>query len=251
MKRALPIIAAAAIAVLVALGARNYWTDIAAPQHTSPTASSTSAEALVKAGLAVEVEGRIVVDAAASLELLDQIPSGATVAPDYDRDQFGQRWADIDRNGCDTRNDILRRDLVDLQLKPDTNGCVVLAGTLEDLYTGQSIDFVRGQGTSELVQIDHVWALSLSWEHGAATWSIEQREQFANDPLNLQAVDGSANASKSDSGPGEWLPSDPDAWCEYIARFILIADVYALTIAPADRAASESVLTGCDPAQVG
>ena len=126
----------------------------------------------------------------------------------------------------------------------------MLAGTLEDLYTGQSIDFVRGQGTSELVQIDHVWALSLSWDHGAATWSIEQREIFANDPLNLQAVDGGANASKSDSGPGEWLPSDPDAWCEYVARFILIADVYALTLAPADRATSETVLAGCTAVQV-
>lgn len=250
MKRALPILAATAIAVLVALGAGNYWTRMTAPQHTSPTASSTSAELLLEAGLADEIDGRIVVDAAATLDVLEQIPTGGTTTADYDRDQFGQRWADTDRNGCDTRNDILRRDLIDLQLKPGTNGCVVLTGTLEDLYTGQTIDFLRGQGTSELVQIDHVWALSLSWDHGAATWSIEQRERFANDPLNLQAVDGSANASKSDSGPGEWLPSDSDAWCEYIARFVLIADVYALTLAPADRATSEAVLAGCTAVQV-
>jgi hypothetical protein len=245
MKRALPLTVGGVIVALLALGAGNGFSLELGPQPTSPVASSSGAQALVDAGLAATDHGAVLVDAAAVLELLEQIPTGAAAAEPYDRDEFGQRWADADRNGCDTRNDILRRDLVDQQLKPGTNGCVVLAGTLHDFYTGQAISFVRGQGTSELVQIDHLWPLSLSWDHGAATWSLEQRESFANDPLNLQAVDGSQNASKSDSGPSEWLPADPDAWCEYVARFALVADVYQLTIDADDRQRSQSVLAGC------
>lgn len=79
----------------------------------------------------------------------------------YSRDQFGQSWSedvtvDSGHNGCDTRNDILQRDLTGSQIKPGTHGCVVLAGTLADPYTAQSIAFIRGQGTSDDVQIDHV-----------------------------------------------------------------------------------------------
>ena len=246
MKRALPLAAAVAIGALVAIGAGQSCPLTLEAAPSSPIASSGGAQSLVDAGLATSEHGVIVVDSAAVLELLEQLPAGdQPAAAPYDRDQFGQRWADTDRNGCDTRNDILRRDLEDLQLKPGTNGCVVLAGTLSDLYTGHEISFVRGQGTSELVQIDHLWPLSLSWHHGTATWSIEQREAFANDPINLQAVDGSENASKSDSGPAEWLPSDPDAWCEYAARFVLVAHVYRLSIAVDDRQRTQSILESC------
>jgi len=103
----------------------------------------------------------------------------------YTRDQFGQSWFDTDRNGCDTRNDILRRDLTSRQMK---NACKVMAGTLTpDPYTGTSIRFIYG-GASE-VDIDHVVALSDAWQKGAARWPAGKRLAFANDPLNLLAVD--------------------------------------------------------------
>ena len=124
----------------------------------------------------------------------------------YDRDQFGQAWYDLDRNGCDTRNDILRRDLKNFSLKAGTNGCLVLKGTLNGPYTGKTIKFVRGTHTSSDVQIDHVVALSDAWQKGAQQMSPSERRQLANDPLNLLAVDGPTNASKGDGDAATWLP---------------------------------------------
>jgi hypothetical protein len=63
--------------------------------------------------------------AANRLKIATPKPSG------YDRDGFGQRWADVDRNGCDQRNDVLRRDLVKRHTKPGTNGCVLAKGVLK------------------------------------------------------------------------------------------------------------------------
>src|SRR3954447_19857814 len=85
----------------------------------------------------------------------------------YERDNFGSGWVDTDRNGCDTRNDVLARDLSNETFKPGTRNCVVLTGTLADPYSGRSIAFQRGQGTSDDVQIDHVVALSDAWQKGA------------------------------------------------------------------------------------
>ena len=99
----------------------------------------------------------------------------------YDRALFGQAWADVDRNGCDTRNDVLRRDLTAYVLKTGTHGCLVLSGTLHDPYTGTTIAFVRGQSTSAKVQIDHVVALSDAWQKGAQQWSTSRRTAYAND----------------------------------------------------------------------
>lgn len=87
----------------------------------------------------------------------------------YDRAMFGETWTDNvnvegGRNGCDTRNDILRRDLVNIVVKPGSKGCAVESGTLNDPYTGKTIQFVRGQDTSTAVQIDHVVALSNAWQ---------------------------------------------------------------------------------------
>jgi len=120
----------------------------------------------------------------------------------YTRAQFGQAWYDTDHNGCDTRNDILRRDLKSKQMQ---NACKVMAGTLApDPYSGKSIRFVYG-GASE-VDIDHLVALSDAWQKGAATWAAGKRLALANDPLNLLAVDSSTNRSKGDGDAATWLP---------------------------------------------
>ena len=144
----------------------------------------------------------------------------------YDRGLFGQAWADVDRNGCDTRNDMLRRDLTAYTLKAGTNGCLVLTGTLHDPYTGTSIAFVRGPGTSTRIQIDHVVALSDAWQKGAQRWSSAQRTAFANDPLNLLAVDGPTNQRKGDGDAATWLPPRKAYRCAYVARQIAVKHKY-------------------------
>ncbi|WP_025104757.1 HNH endonuclease family protein [Microbacterium paraoxydans] len=161
----------------------------------------------------------------------------------YVRADFGQRWADVDRNGCDTRNDILARDLTDLTFKPGTHDCVVLSGVLYDRYTEETIQFLRVSEGYQPVQVDHVVPLFVGWTSGAEAWSPEKREQFANDPLNLQTT--TANQQKGESTPSGWMPASPTAACEYSARYVTVLDTYDLTIAAADAAALRSTLTNC------
>jgi hypothetical protein len=163
----------------------------------------------------------------------------------YDRDLFGQAWADVDRNGCDTRNDVLRRDLSAFVLKAGTHGCLVLSGTLHDPYTGRTIGFVRGQQTSIAVQIDHVVALSDAWQKGAQQWSADTRERFANDPLNLLAVDGPTNSRKSDGDAATWLPPAKAYRCRYVARQVAVKRAYGLWVTSAEKVAIARVLSSC------
>lgn len=159
----------------------------------------------------------------------------------YTRDQFGQSWFDTDRNGCDTRNDMLRRDLVGRQMK---NACKVLAGTLApDPYTGTSVRFVYG-GASE-VDIDHVVALSDAWQKGAASWPAGKRLALANDPLNLLAVDASANRSKGDGDTATWLPANKAYRCSYVARQVAVKGKYGVWVTSSERTAMTRVLTSC------
>ncbi len=182
-------------------------------------------------------------DAQAVLQAIPATP-GDSVAT-YDRAAFGPAWADSDRNGCDQRNDVLARDLTAVAFKVGTHDCVVLSGRLLDAYTGRTIAFIRGQDTSAAVQVDHVVPLSWAWQHGAAAWTPGMREQLATDLLNLQAVDGPTNESKSDQGPATWLPPATGYQCLYVTRFAYIVSIYKLSIDPADRGAMNNVLSTC------
>nr|WP_244304623.1 HNH endonuclease family protein [Leucobacter viscericola] len=161
----------------------------------------------------------------------------------YDRTaQFGAAWTDVDRNGCDTRNDILARDLSDVTL---SGSCRVMSGTLEDPLTGSTINFVRGQQTSSAVQIDHIVPLSDAWQKGAQQLTQDKRIAFANDPRNLQAVSGRANAQKSDGDAATWLPENKAFRCEYVDRQITVKAAYKLWVTQAEKAAMIRVLDSC------
>ncbi|PFG41769.1 excalibur calcium-binding domain-containing protein [Isoptericola jiangsuensis] len=163
----------------------------------------------------------------------------------YDRDEFGPAWADVDHNGCDTRNDILARDLAGETFKDGTHDCVVLTGTLDDPYTATRIEFRRGQTTSTAVQIDHVVALSDAWQKGAQQLDAEDRALLANDPLNLLAVDGPTNGAKGDKDAATWLPPYKGVRCAYVARQIAVKQVYDLWVTPAEHDAMARVLSTC------
>jgi hypothetical protein len=166
---------------------------------------------------------------------------GRAAKTGYSRAAFGQTWFDADRNGCDTRNDVLRRDLAARQMK---NSCKVLAGTLSpDPYTGTFIRFVYG-GASE-VDVDHVVALSDAWQKGAARWAAGKRLAFANDPLNLLAVDAHTNRSKGDGDTATWLPPNHAYRCTYVARQVAVKRKYAVWVTAAESAAMTRVLSGC------
>jgi hypothetical protein len=200
---------------------------------TSPTVGEITGE-YTATGTAAETLAKLTVD---------DNPSKAG----YDRTSFGYRETDADGNGCDVREDVLARDLTDVQYK-SAGSCKVQSGTLDDPYTGKTIHFQRGRDTSSAVQIDHVVALENAWQSGASEWSKAKRYEYGNDMYNLLAVDGPANQEKGSASAAYWLPTNGDYRCDYVARQIGVKDKYGLTVTTKEKRAMLSVLHGC-PAQ--
>lgn len=183
-------------------------------------------------------------DSTPALTLLGTLEvKGRAPKTGYDREQFGPAWSDVDRNGCDTRNDILARDLTGVSFKPGTRDCVVIGGTLAEPYTGQTLTFSKQN--ADAVHIDHVVALSDAWQKGARPWPASQRLAFANDPLNLLAVDGPANSSKSNGDAATWLPANKSYRCQMVARQVAVKAKYGLWVTAAERDAIDRVLREC------
>jgi hypothetical protein len=158
----------------------------------------------------------------------------------YTRAQFGDGWGTS--LGCDTRNMILERDLMNVVREQN---CRVISGILHDPYTGKDIPFTRGESTSADVQIDHVVALSDAWQTGAQQLPYERRVALANDPLNLLAVDGPSNENKSDGDAATWLPPNKSFRCQYVKRQIAIKHKYELWVTPAEQTAMAAILQKC------
>jgi Protein of unknown function (DUF1524) len=183
---------------------------------------------------------------ASALAALSAIPvKGRAPMTGYSRSQFGKGWVDTDHDGCDTRNDVLARDLTGETVEPGTHGCVVLTGTLADPYSGRTIAFRRGATTSTAVQIDHVVALGDAWQTGAQRWDAATRTAFANDPRELLAVDGPLNEQKGDGDAATWLPPNKAYRCAYVARQVAVKVAYGLWMTQAEKDASATVLATC------
>ncbi|HVV38353.1 MAG TPA: HNH endonuclease family protein [Acidimicrobiales bacterium] len=227
MARVRVVVAAlAAGALLLACGASTKG----APSTTSTAVTKTTTTTAVVVGTA--------------LAALDTIPiKGRAPKTGYARSEFGPAWADVDHNGCDTRNDILQRDLRDIAFRPNTHDCVVISGTLEEPYTGQTMQFDKAK--AYFIQIDHVVALGDAWQKGAQQLTPEQREAFANDPLELLAVNGSANESKGDGDAATWLPPNKPYRCAYVARQVAVKAKWHLWMTAAEADASRRVLARC------
>ncbi|GAB2784081.1 HNH endonuclease family protein [Streptomyces daliensis] len=185
-------------------------------------------------------------DKAEARDLIGKVETkGRSPKTGYERDEFGYAWKDtvdgipLGRNGCDTRNDLLKRDGDDVRFRSGSD-CVVVSLTLADPYTGKSLEWRKQNATS--VQIDHVVPLSYGWQLGAARWNENKREQLANDPLNLLPVDGPANSAKRDAGPASWLPPYKGIRCAYVTRFAQVAVKYEMPVTSADK---RMMLTQC------
>ena len=272
------------------LGALGVWGLMTVSPVQADDASSGSAQDSASSELAAlheapwDQRGDFILSPKASLEALSELPADAPAAQSWSEGGsrtgwFGEAWTDVDGDGCDTRNEILARDLTDADYSrakgvqgrdqgvgqgaavcPDAT---VWSGTLHDPYTGSTIKFQRGQGTSEAVQIDHVVPLNYLYAHGAWAWDQRTRLLAANDPLNLLAVDGKANQAKSACGPATcptgstetgswetaagrgWWPPDDSYRCSYAARFVSVAAAYNLGLPQADADALRTTLTDC------
>jgi hypothetical protein len=225
-------VAAVVIAMIV-----SWWYDFS-PQATDPVPGSPSRS------------------------VIDELLTAVTVVPErphpggYDRDcgsgagcVFGQAWTDEHpgpggHDGCDTRNNVLARDLREVVLRPGSGDCIVTAGTLDDPYTGARVDFQRAYANA--VHIDHIYPLAAAWDHGASTWTAELRRQFANDvPYNLIAVDGAANMTKRDHTPSGWLPPAPGYRCWFAGKYLTVALRYGLPITVEDHGALTDAAETC------
>lgn len=217
-RRIIALLAAVIVIFVTLLTNGDMWQPVA-PQPTNVPGESTGGAA----------------------ELLATLPvKGRAPKTGYERTQFGDGWAIT--QGCDTRNIILHRDLKTPIVGED---CKVLSGILEDPYTGKTIVFKRGTGTSDDVQIDHVVALSNAWQTGAQQLTATQRQQLANDPLELLAVDGPANQQKSDGDAATWLPANKAFRCQYVARQIAVKAKYSLWVTSAEKDAIDRILATC------
>ncbi|MDR7329173.1 HNH endonuclease family protein [Corynebacterium guangdongense] len=186
--------------------------------------------------------------AAAARQQLAELPiKGRAPLTGYDRDAFGPAWTDDvavtgGHNGCDTRNDILRRDLVDTVIREGTHGCLVESGVLHDPFSAQTIDFNRGDGQ---VDIDHVVALANAWVTGAQFWDDATRRDFANDPVNLLAVDSGLNRQKGAGDAATWLPPNTSFRCDYVSTQIRVKHTYGLWVTQAEADAMSRELDRC------
>lgn len=179
---------------------------------------------------------QLAIDQLATLEVKGRAPKTG-----YARTEFGAGWQ-TDAIGCTVRNAILKRDLYDVIVD---ERCRVLRGTLQDPYTGKQVPFVRGEQTSDDVQIDHVVALSNAWQTGAQLLDKPRRIALANDPMNLLAVEGGANQQKGDSDAATWLPPNKTYRCAYVTRQIAVKHTYMLWVTPAEKDAMARVLRTC------
>ncbi|GAB18346.1 hypothetical protein GOEFS_052_00190 [Gordonia effusa NBRC 100432] len=208
---------------------------------------------IVAAGLLVSTLESPSMQSRNMLAQLAKIPVLAQRPPhrdDYDRSAFGIAWSDQTDvadagNGCDTRNDILARDLTDIRTGA-TSGCAraVISGELRSPYTGGFVAFRRGRNSTD-IQIDHIVPLSFAWDMGANNWSAAQRANLANDPANLVAVDGPSNMAKGDQEPGRWMPPAEAFRCQYATQFVVVVGAYRLYLDVRSRDVLARVLRTC------
>ncbi|MDZ4090728.1 MAG: HNH endonuclease family protein [Arthrobacter sp.] len=241
-RQAWALLAAAALAVVAGLG----WFFTAGQfAAVGPPTDGPREAPVLAAGWMNPVPAVRAVPRGAASALLDTLPvKGRAGRDNYDRSAFGQAWLDVDRNGCDTRNDILRRDLSGTEFTGESR-CRVAGGTFREPYTGRQLTFRRGAGSSAEVQIDHVVALGDAWQKGAQQLTAAQRESLANDPLNLIAVDGPANQDKSASDAATWLPPNKAFRCHYVARQVSVKAAYRLWVTAAEKDAMRRILATC------
>lgn len=179
----------------------------------------------------------------AALNVLEKLEvKGRAPKTGYDREQFYRSWPKID--GCNLRQRIIKRELGETA-KLDTDNCTVLSGEFDEPYTGQHLIFYQKSDLSSGVQIDHVVALSDAWQKGAQQLTSDERYNLATDPLNLLAVESSANQQKSDGDAATWLPKNKSFRCEYVARQVSVKYKYSLWVTQAEHDAIERVLQTC------
>lgn len=175
-----------------------------------------------------------------ALQLLDRIPVGAERGTGYDREDW-PHWLDLDGDCMNARHEVLAAEsLVPVRLSVD--GCDVESGLWRDAFTAEVY-----RDPSDL-DVDHFVPLAEAHRSGGYSWSQERRVDYANDLEDLRAliaVSASANRSKSDKGPEEWLPPDTTYHCRYVADWVAIKVRWSLSMDERERVTVGNLLRDC------
>ena len=145
-------------------------------------------------------------------------------------------------DGCSLRQIIIKRELGNTAV---LDGCDVISGSYVEPYTGSEMMFYQKSDFSRKIQIDHLVALSDAWQKGAQYQNKDDRYRLATDPLNLIAVDSSANQQKSDGDAATWLPPNKAFRCQYVARQVSVKYKYSLWVTQAEHDAIANILENC------
>lgn len=183
-------------------------------------------------------------DAPLAIEVLERLKvKGRAPKTNYSREQFYETWPNID--GCSLRQRIIKREFGDTATVSEKDNCSVVSGEYDEPYTGSHLVFYEKSEISSGIQIDHVVALSDAWQKGAQNLSSSERYKLATDPLNLLAVNATANQNKSDGDAATWLPPNKPFRCTYVARQVSVKYKYNLWVTEAEKTAILNILKKC------
>ena len=178
-------------------------------------------------------------DTSLAVDVLQTIRVENEYTRGYKRSLF-KHWLDIDGDGCDAREQVLKRDAVGFA-QVDPFRCFVVEADWLSPYDGR-----RTTDRSD-VDIDHTVALKEAWDSGAWQWSEAQRTAYANDTSDsrtLVAVSSSSNRSKSDRDPSNWMPPLRGYWCTYSANWIAVKARWGLSMDQSEWGRLDNLLTG-------
>lgn len=225
------------IAILALLTGTGTWL-ILSPKSYETEVEKTTTDFSAEPSTTQDESAPLATEILEKLEIKGRAPKTG-----YQRTEFYSSWPTVD--GCSLRQKIIKRDFGDTAVMDPANPCNVISGEYDEPYTGQHQVFTARDEISKGVQIDHVVALSDAWQKGAQYKTKDERYQIATDPLNLIAVDSTANQQKSDGDAATWLPSNKKFRCAYVARQVSVKYKYTLWVTQAEHDAIARILEQC------
>jgi hypothetical protein len=202
---------------------------------TTPLPTSTTATSVVATGAPTTSTTAAQTSTGPTLVQL-RIDDSPTPAAPYRRDDW-PTWLDLDGDGCDAREQVLRETSVVPAVV--VSGCGIGGGRWVSSYDG-----VTFTSASQL-DIDHVVSLEQAHRSGGWQWTPQQRTVFANDISNLVPVSASSNRSKGSATPDEWRPAQQNAWCSFASTYVAVKVAYGLSVTTSERDALGQMLETC------
>ena len=231
--------------VWVVVNLASYETLFSRVENTGAEASNASTNDSEQGTVSSSNDAALSTGQLLATEVLERLEvKGRAPKTGYKREEFYSGWPTVE--GCNLRQRIIRREFGDSAV---VDGCNVMAGEFDEPYTGAHMVFKTREEISKGIQVDHVVALSDAWQKGAQYMEADVRRKIATDPLNLLAVDATANGNKSDGDAATWLPPNKKFRCQYVARQVSVKYKYGLWVTEAEKGAIAGILTSC-PGQV-